>query len=95
MLAAIKCDAEALAHASDKLRASPDLVLRGSYQNGLTLRFASSALRADREIVMAAIEQDLGTAFEFASQAISVETEALCWRRSNRLGKRCSVPRMR
>lgn len=44
--------------------------------NGITLRFASKKLQADREVVMAAVAQD-GFTLRFASKELQVDSE-LC-----------------
>ena len=59
VLAAVKQNGHALAHASPELKNNPEIVLAAVKQEGYALGYASPELRNNPEIVLAAVKQNV------------------------------------
>ena len=69
VLAVVKDDGKALAHASKDLQADREIVLAAVSNNGSSLQYASDDLRADKSIVLAALAEH-GQPLRYASEAL-------------------------
>ena len=69
VLAVVKDDGYALAHASKDLQADREIVLAAVSNNGSSLQYASDDLRADKSIVLAALAEH-GQPLRYASEAL-------------------------
>ena len=68
------------------------MVLGGrAAQYGRALEIASPELRADREVVMAAVRQR-GWALNYASPELRADREVWCWRPCGTMAGRSSLP---
>ena len=74
VLAVVKDDGKALAHASKDLQADREIVLAAVSNNGSSLQYASDDLRADKPVVLAALDNN-GEALRYASESLREDRE--------------------